>query len=74
MNKGWRLDYFVLTQAFMPFVVDSSIHNEYHGSDHCPIQLKMDLTGKSFKGDITKFIENPTESVYVAKPDEATAA
>ena len=24
-------------------VVDSTIHNEYYGSDHCPIQLKIDL-------------------------------
>ena len=27
----------------MPIVEDSLIHNEYFGSDHCPIQLKLNL-------------------------------
>ena len=38
-NKGWRLDYFVLSKSFMPYAVDSLIHNDYLGSDHCPIEL-----------------------------------
>ena len=62
---GWRIDYFVLTQAFMPYCVDSTIHNEYQGSDHCPIQLKLDLTGKSC---------SPGELIYAEKEDEKTAA
>ena len=31
----------------MHYVADSTIHNEFMGSDHCPIQLKLDLTGYS---------------------------
>mmetsp|Transcript_3348 Transcript_3348/g.5589 ORF Transcript_3348/g.5589 Transcript_3348/m.5589 type:complete len:91 (-) Transcript_3348:38-310(-) len=41
-NKGWRLDYFVVSQAFVQeSVEDSTIHGEYMGSDHCPIQIKL---------------------------------
>ena len=48
-NRGWRLDYFVLSRSCMPYAVDSLIHNDYLGSDHCPIELQIDLTGDAFK-------------------------
>jgi hypothetical protein len=38
------LDYFVINKEAAGMVVDSTIHGEYHGSDHCPIQLKLKLT------------------------------
>jgi exonuclease III len=44
LNKGWRLDYHLVTKEHMDIVVDSSIHKEYKGSDHVPVQLKIDLT------------------------------
>lgn len=40
---GWRIDYFLCNKEFMPYVCDSTIHNDFVGSDHCPIQLKIDL-------------------------------
>lgn len=43
-NQGWRLDYFVVSGALMTAVLDSEINNEYHGSDHCPLSLILDLT------------------------------
>ena len=36
-NAGWRLDYFLSSKSFMPYIGDSSIHIDYMGSDHCPI-------------------------------------
>lgn len=36
-NMGWRLDYFVASQAFMKHCCDSTIHSDIMGSDHCPI-------------------------------------
>lgn len=50
-DKGWRLDYFVISQEHKSMVVDSTIHKEYHGSDHCPIQLKLALTSTEEKPD-----------------------
>eukprot|EP01126_Amoeba_proteus_P054656 TRINITY_DN6738_c0_g1_i1.p1 TRINITY_DN6738_c0_g1~~TRINITY_DN6738_c0_g1_i1.p1 ORF type:complete len:143 (-),score=33.76 TRINITY_DN6738_c0_g1_i1:151-579(-) len=34
---GWRLDYFVVSERFVPFVTHSYIRGEVMGSDHCPI-------------------------------------
>ncbi len=42
-NAGWRIDYFVVSERFMAHVVDSRIHDEIHGSDHCPISLTLDI-------------------------------
>ena len=36
-NCGWRLDYFLVSQPFLSSIVDSTIHNEHYGSDHCPV-------------------------------------
>ncbi len=38
-NIGWRLDYFIVDEAFMPSVQDSLIYTDTMGSDHCPIGL-----------------------------------
>ena len=38
-NAGWRIDYFVVSDRFMPKVKDSLIYNEIEGSDHCPVGL-----------------------------------
>ncbi|WP_225049084.1 exodeoxyribonuclease III [Lacticaseibacillus kribbianus] len=38
-NAGWRIDYFVASSQFVPFVKDASIHTEILGSDHCPVEL-----------------------------------
>ena len=47
-NKGWRLDYFVVSEDFMPYIVETSIHKEYLGSDHCPILLEIDVSGGTY--------------------------
>jgi exodeoxyribonuclease-3 len=36
---GWRLDYFLVSEALMERVVDVVIHNDIMGSDHCPVSL-----------------------------------
>lgn len=40
-NVGWRLDYFIVSEALMPQVKDSEILNDVMGSDHCPVQLTL---------------------------------
>lgn len=42
-NVGWRIDYFWVTPDVMPFVVDSPIKMDVMGSDHCPIELHLEL-------------------------------
>ncbi len=38
-NIGWRLDYFIVDNEFMPSVKDSIIYTDVLGSDHCPIGI-----------------------------------
>jgi exodeoxyribonuclease-3 len=38
-NVGWRLDYFLVSEALMPQIEDVVIHDEVMGSDHCPVTL-----------------------------------
>lgn len=42
-NEGWRIDHFLVDTRMMPAVKDAMIYNEYHGSDHCPVGLKLDF-------------------------------
>ena len=42
-NIGWRIDYFVVSEDFMPMVKDSLILPDVHGSDHCPVVLELVL-------------------------------
>ncbi|MDO5725725.1 MAG: exodeoxyribonuclease III [Tissierellia bacterium] len=38
-NAGWRIDYFVVSERFMPNVKDCVLRNDILGSDHCPVEL-----------------------------------
>ncbi|MEA5077335.1 MAG: exodeoxyribonuclease III [Anaerolineaceae bacterium] len=40
---GWRLDYYLVSKAFMPKVKDVTIHDQVMGSDHCPVSLDLTL-------------------------------
>jgi exodeoxyribonuclease III len=42
-NIGWRIDHFLVTPKLLPFANDALIYNEYFGSDHCPVGLKIEL-------------------------------
>ena len=42
-NSGWRIDYYLVSGDFLDRVKDSKIHTEIMGSDHCPIELDLDL-------------------------------
>jgi len=42
-NVGWRIDYFLVSQRFLPKVKDAFILDEVMGSDHCPVGLLLDL-------------------------------
>ena len=40
-NTGWRIDYFLVSDALMPKVTDAFIDNDTFGSDHCPVGVVM---------------------------------
>ena len=42
-NAGWRIDYFLVSDYVQDKIVDAKIHNEIYGSDHCPVELEMDI-------------------------------
>ena len=42
-NAGWRIDYFVVSDYIKDKIIDSKIHPEIFGSDHCPVELLVDL-------------------------------
>ena len=40
-NAGWRIDYFIVSDALKSRVLSASIHSEITGSDHCPVELVL---------------------------------
>jgi exodeoxyribonuclease-3 len=42
-NAGWRIDYFVVSERLADKLEGASIHNEVYGSDHCPVELTINL-------------------------------
>lgn len=42
-NSGWRIDYFITSERLKDSLVDSQIHSEIMGSDHCPVALELNL-------------------------------
>ena len=42
-NIGWRIDYFVVSQRLMPKVKAAKIHTDITGSDHCPVELELEI-------------------------------
>lgn len=42
-NAGWRIDYFLASSSLNDNLVDAKIHTHIHGSDHCPVELTIDL-------------------------------
>ncbi|WP_066892774.1 exodeoxyribonuclease III [Clostridium nigeriense] len=42
-NAGWRIDYFVVSDSLKDKLVDAKIHSEVFGSDHCPVELTINM-------------------------------
>lgn len=42
-NAGWRIDYFLTSDRLQPQLLSAAIHNEVFGSDHCPVEVVIDL-------------------------------
>ena len=42
-NAGWRIDYFLASDDLKAMLQDAKIHTDIMGSDHCPVELDVDL-------------------------------
>lgn len=42
-NAGWRIDYFLTSNSLKDKLEDSKIHSQVLGSDHCPVELTINI-------------------------------
>ncbi len=42
-NTGWRIDYFLASNDLKDKLTDAKIHTDVYGSDHCPVEVDIDL-------------------------------
>ena len=42
-NAGWRIDYFLASASLADKLKDAKIHTEIFGSDHCPVEVTVEI-------------------------------
>ena len=42
-NVGWRIDYFIVSKSIENCIKEAKIHSEILGSDHCPVELEINI-------------------------------
>ena len=42
-NIGWRLDYVIVSDRLKPRISEAAICADIMGSDHCPVEMTVDL-------------------------------
>jgi len=42
-NSGWRIDYFITSKRLEDKLIGASIHSDIMGSDHCPVELEINI-------------------------------
>lgn len=42
-NAGWRIDYFICSERIADKINDAKIHCDIFGSDHCPVELDIEI-------------------------------
>ena len=42
-NVGWRIDYFLVSESFLPAVKNAFILEDIAGSDHCPVGIEIEV-------------------------------
>ncbi|WP_373894953.1 exodeoxyribonuclease III [Virgibacillus natechei] len=42
-NVGWRIDYLIVSDRLADLLIDSQVHQQVMGSDHCPVMLEMNV-------------------------------
>lgn len=42
-NAGWRIDYFLVSNRLQGQILEAKIHSDIYGSDHCPVEIGLNL-------------------------------
>ena len=42
-NAGWRIDYYIVSERLKERLVSADIHSDVMGSDHCPVELDINI-------------------------------
>lgn len=42
-NAGWRIDYFCVSESLEDVLAEAVIHTDVMGSDHCPVELILEI-------------------------------
>ena len=42
-NAGWRIDYVLVSNRLQERLTDAKIHTDIYGSDHCPVEVDLNL-------------------------------
>ena len=42
-NAGWRIDYFIVSERIKDKIEDAKILDDIYGSDHCPVELDLNI-------------------------------
>ncbi len=42
-NSGWRIDYFLISESLKGKLKTAQIHDDIHGSDHCPVSIEVNI-------------------------------
>jgi len=42
-NAGWRIDYFCTSERLKENLISAKIHTEILGSDHCPVEVEINI-------------------------------
>lgn len=42
-NAGWRIDYYIVSERLKERLVSADIHSNVMGSDHCPVELDINI-------------------------------
>ena len=42
-NAGWRIDYFIVSENLKDKIEDAKILDDIYGSDHCPVELDLNI-------------------------------
>jgi len=53
-NRGWRLDYFLVSEELCDKVRESTMLSDVYGSDHCPINLEIDIAADEPSAPISR--------------------
>ncbi|WP_104721278.1 exodeoxyribonuclease III [Helicobacter mesocricetorum] len=43
-NTGWRIDYFLCSKSLNSQLIGAKIHPQIMGSDHCPVELEINVS------------------------------